>query len=810
MFAIASVDPALPAPGELLERMIGPWIDQTTLNSFRLSPLVSNSGQKVLAPGDVVRLNFTCAEHLTSQKSLDASKFENIFLHSLLGKNGGALTKLTMASLRSSFDTLARIAKVCTFTSVAQDNPIYPDDPVVSVQLRTVQVLMCLSVRNTASGAIWARLQSEFQTLGPSKQLSLKCLALSKMMLSPGAADLIPDVASLLVDLHALCAEKGALSSIPSEGGDRSIAVVSMLFCFQLMEARTMSGLFGLLNGFCDLPSEQRAILSDAFDQPGFDISTGVKSAWARAEKQADFDAQAALDSYLAVAERLASLGSDEMAQAAFEAAAATADEYLKDSRGALTILLRGVELFGKTHGLERARARVLLHAGQLEEFLQLAEPFMTDMEHEDAVGRAYFSRDVGIARAKRGDWPSAAEAFSLGEDATNGAKIRNLRLMGIGFAADVAVAQWKSGNKSAAVQTMDRTLGRLEAIEPAAGFREMALYRLVGNSMNYFFMNTGETRKLAPEIEVLVLAGCNSNPSPHEGLKDGPRGHMDVLWHMLADVEVQVGAERTIADRILSRPEEQRLLTFGPMLVWKRWQAGLASRNVTDLVAQAEVVLDAVWFIQNRNDVVKTDNGENPLRGPIPTVNAEQLARARSYIEDDILALATWLFLDGRTNDGISLLNGLANSPRSTLGPEVRDAILIEKYVIQSAMPSLADCCGFIRRSTVGTEPLTFEHLFVVGLRYLEVSTAPWRTYIVSPVLAWSASKWAGLSLAESYRLREPSRAVPAIQSALMALPAGRAGLASLLVAVLPFVPFQIEPEIAESLAQLANERVG
>jgi len=121
--------------------------------------------------------------------------------------------------------------------------------------------------------------------------------------------------------------------------------------------------------------------------------------------------------------------------------------------------------------------------------------------------------------------------------------------------------------------------------------------------------------------------------------------------------------------------------------------------------------------------------------------------------------------------------------------------------------MPSFADCCGLIRRSIYGAEAPTFEQLFVVGLRFLEASAKYGKSYIASSVLAWSARQWASIILVQSFRLRTPLRAVPEIQSALATLPTGRRGLAALLLAVLPYLPFRIEPHISYGLVQVAQE---
>lgn len=101
-------------------------------------------------------------------------------------------------------------------------------------------------------------------------------------------------------------------------------------------------------------------------------------------------------------------------------------------------------------------------------------------------------------------------------------------------------------------------------------------------------------------------------------------------------------------------------------------------------------------------------------------------------------------------------------------------------------------------------------EQVYAVGLRYLEASSHDGGGYIASSVLAWSARQWSSLIHIQRFRLRNPAMAVPSIEAALKKLPKGRPGLATLLLEVLPFAPFTLEPEIVRSLVNVSQENDG
>lgn len=808
MFEVAAVAPALVMPGELMDRLIGPWVDQTDVDAFRLSPLVNNTGQAILAPAEITAVNFACADFWTSGTYLDASQFDAIFLHGLLGRNERALTKLWLATLTTKRTNLKRIAETATFTSARLDAALYPHDRDLSGRLRLTQLLLQLADGNPSAQSTWRCLQQEIAAIDEiTTQKKLRAQASVKILLMEGATDLLTNVAELISELRDTLIDIGTSSTIPNgEGEYNPVEAASFFFAWQLSEAETPLGMSRLLLDFANLAVEERSALKEAFAVSHFDMTTAVKSPWAKADKKRGFTPEPWLEAYLDLAERLLEVDERDLARASFEAAAAIADEQVRDGKRAMEIVERAIAIFGDSYKLNRTRARILFGAERFSEFLQFGEPAMLDRVCEDDVGRAFMARDVGIARARNGDWPGAAEAFEVGRMAAEECKGGDMHLMATGFIADVAIAEWESGNKVRAIGIMAEALKRLEAVDVNAGFRQLALYRLIGNSLNY--MMNGGNRDLPPELTPAIFPGCNSNPNPHKELSDGMIGHIDMMWNMLAQTEFSVGPDRTICNQLAAWPADRQLLIMWPMLVQRRWNVAIETKDISEIKALASEVMAARWFIFTSLNLVKSEDLSNPQRGALAPVPAEGRAKAQEFIETDIVCAVTAIAVAGKVEEALDLLQHLTKSEVPSLATGVYETILRGIAPAESSSITLNESCALIMRQLRGGDLPVVQELFVICFRYFEATQERHRQFVAEPVRLWSAQLWAGLVQAQSFRLTTPSIAISRIHQSLETLPAGRAGLARLLLSTEPYIGIRLSEELKGILTSVSATR--
>lgn len=76
---LAQATPAVQLPGQQLDLLIGPWVEQHAQQQLRVSPLLTNAGQEVLTPDEQVEVHRTVAEAYTNKRALDVTQADGLF-----------------------------------------------------------------------------------------------------------------------------------------------------------------------------------------------------------------------------------------------------------------------------------------------------------------------------------------------------------------------------------------------------------------------------------------------------------------------------------------------------------------------------------------------------------------------------------------------------------------------------------------------------------------------------------------------------------------------------------------------------------
>src|SRR5882724_2062131 len=91
---IANVPPPLQRPGELLDSLIGPWIETVGTGGLRVSPLAAHAGQGMLTNEGQQVIHAAIARQMLQKRSVSATEANGILMHGLIGQDGNVLYQL--------------------------------------------------------------------------------------------------------------------------------------------------------------------------------------------------------------------------------------------------------------------------------------------------------------------------------------------------------------------------------------------------------------------------------------------------------------------------------------------------------------------------------------------------------------------------------------------------------------------------------------------------------------------------------------------------------------------------------------------
>lgn len=167
VLALGALPVPVNAPGAELDRLIGPWIEQIGAAELRMSPLLQNAGQEIMAPAEQQAVHRAAAEHIAGGQRMPMDKADAAFLHALLGKSERTLVDLAHATI---WATPEQRRIICEWSSSLLlhrlDRRIYPDNPTLSILLRLAQFRLAAGQGNEASiTGCWQALRSEIGQL---------------------------------------------------------------------------------------------------------------------------------------------------------------------------------------------------------------------------------------------------------------------------------------------------------------------------------------------------------------------------------------------------------------------------------------------------------------------------------------------------------------------------------------------------------------------------------------------------------------------------------------------------------------------
>jgi hypothetical protein len=476
---VADTPPPIERAGELLDSLIGSWLEFVSKDTFRVSPLAANAGQGMLTVEAQQAIHAAIATQMLVKRRIDATDANGILVHGLLGKEAHSLFLLAHSVLTAEAKAEELLREhFFMLPMLRTDQPIFADDRTVSVMLRLAQFKLIASKQEPkdTGGCVEALMREAGEEPNSALRGMLESIALASILSTVGIASLVPNWVQLLRSFRALRETNSALKDLQKEVERKSQELggtfYGMLFSIGTGHLQSVKRLEEILGDLDDLSDAERALWLEAFKSHPADFSILVNPAWVAEAQRNELNPSDAAERY----KRMALLAQKwkflALAIQCHVARSVMFDEYMNNESGALAALDEAVAALGEDVAIARTRAKIFWRNNKHQESVKILREIADVVGRDSPVERAFAMRQAAISAAKTNDWVQAEAWFGEAEKAAIAAGTDDMQIMAVGLDADRAVALLESGEVEAALQTMASCLTRLAKIDPEESLR--------------------------------------------------------------------------------------------------------------------------------------------------------------------------------------------------------------------------------------------------------------------------------------------------------------------------------------------------
>lgn len=770
VLTLADLQPPIPAPGEQLDLLVGPWIEPYAHQQYRVSPLVANAGEESLGLSAQLSVNRAIAEAYTAGSVFDILKANAAFLHALRGKSQPALLKLAIGILTAKQSVRKDLADWITGIRLHRtDRPIFAEDARVSVLLRIAQLVLRAPARNRdAVAECWQALQREV-ALAASTHPELEMSAIGKALSDASLAALLPDWIGLILRFDALVGKNVDFAGVNQPiGGIQTPTVCGILFLLQASGIDSVLELKAVFDRLDSLSADQRAALFVNVAELPNDFSVMVNHAWlAEARQSIDFERCAQL--YLEMAAQSLRWGFRQLALRCHIARCVMLDEYAVNPEGALSALDEAEQRLGADPALSRARAKVYYRRKDHVAALALLRDSADKVARNDFVEQTFMLREAGISAAETGDWEDAARWFGAAHAA--GSKIvadgaDGMAIMTLGLVADRGIAEFQAGHLREAILSLTKALEGLSQFNPAASIAAEYLHRVVRHAVLCVNLRVTGKKSLLPEQEGAIAPGMCSNPEPSD-LSDMPLGHIDIAWYLLAEAELAGDAGSEIADSMRSRLGGKAIPSMETNLRAARVEAAIKASDAHRLMASVSSWVEGLFYIQSLGQNFRNFSPLDPTYGEIEAAPPDKFAEpnGQRLLANALFGFGIAASLNGRPEAVQALYVAISEQSYS---PELTRLAGVMAGAVEPNVANEAVEFAINQVATRASE-LQPDDVFVAALNMIQFIARSTLDTTLSPLLAhWLRERWTHAVEQQAFLLRNPTTNIPAIKQVL------------------------------------------
>jgi hypothetical protein len=492
--ALAEFDPVIRLPGEAFDRLVGPWLEQTREDRFRVLALLKSAATDIWTVDRVRLLNQQIAIAILKCGRLSNLEVGSCMLHSLAGGAGIEFATVVSAILDAAPEIRGHLLRDLDWVAFVSDLPSGAPAATISFiryLLRRLQFEIALAGGKGNAEDIARRWDDEHASHEPEEAFFVERYLLSIRLLIAVAVRIPPRrlvgyLDCVLRSLDRFHAESGfervgQFPTTTSVLGAEVHAVVALTVC-TLARKCNAAGLIEFLDAIATASDRVRALVLEAFEE--FDTSLGLflSNCWLEESKTEAPNWDACMDA-LSVAGRYGeSWGCESLRIHAACAIAVIEDEYLGRPDAAIARLTaEGTEQPRLSDALTEGLAMVQFRRSEYEAALAHFRVLLTRWETPESrrdTSILFPVHRAGVCAAQLLRWAEAGGLFLSGARLSEAS---GRLLDASALFADAAHAEWRSGESHACVESCASALTQLVANQVAEDQRSRAIRKKVG-----------------------------------------------------------------------------------------------------------------------------------------------------------------------------------------------------------------------------------------------------------------------------------------------------------------------------------------
>jgi hypothetical protein len=799
---LGSIYPVVATPGLVLDRLVGPWIEQAHGQRLRVSPLLQNAAEEVLSSDQCRTIHLTIARNLLERETLSVLDAGTLLHHALRSRDGRTVSGLAVTLIGAGTEALDVLAPyLAELASLSTTEPILPAAASASAQLRLGQLLFALASGDVTLG-VRCRQALERETATATMGSSFELLTLSKVLLSSNAGVFFPDWLAMLARADELIQAHPSLSALQMRGPDVTPGPhgTGVFLATQLQSIETVRAFKALMEGLDTYSAEFRERALSSFRTGHGDLGILVNHGWLRESRKPGFDWEQAGADYDYCSQIAARWGNQTLAVRCVIAQSICYDESGGDPDRALQCLVDAETRLGFDIALVRARAKV--HWGRREHSTAL--PLLAEAARvggQDPVEQAFIAREAGISAAALGRWVDARGWFNRASQIIWGSPTRVTRAMAIGLKADAAHAAFQAGDPRGALEGFREAVLALPTIDPDGELSEAYCHRVVRHAVLWL------VEALLPpgdgDMGWNYQAGMCSNPEPLEIIRTHPLGHIDVALYLLAR------ADWALAEPTGFHRSFRDLLTEGPIL----------TQEVSLAIFEDRQALEHhdPWDFSER--VIRHAAVKRLLQGGLQPDESLIAPRRGSIPDEPLDRSASEDLLDSGADYVLSFAIATTLAELEQPLDEVREAGLTDPRLsgLRDVFDRLGNPSGPANSqnegvastvSTLRNGPLSnpAEAWYAGAWLLIHLGSSQFCAYLEPAVVAWIFATWSRFTAESRFRLILPSVNCDPVERQLATSERGIQSAATLLLAAAPAAMPSVHGAVRARIVEMAN----
>jgi hypothetical protein len=551
---LGEAQPTITNSGEILDTLIGPWVERREGERLRISPLLKDSSKAMILGDKATSIQKSIIGNLMKRRPFPSHFLPELTAHAMILKDYQALLWLAGMVISCPRDKKAAVFQQLYLVRLLADNVqghLFPENPHVSCMVRIAQFLIVVVEDKKRARSVLNLALQEVRLLKNADVISdnLEILLLSTA-LSEREIEFSPKEWFELLQAF----EEKEPSSVVSQDNifanfKEKWTVSEFLFVCRATALKTVSELSDFFTILDSLPSEKRASYLNALAESYDSLHLLANNPWLNESKTSNLTehAEEAASIYIKAAQTAKKWGSNPLANECIYAAAVILDEYGNNPDAAHKIVDDALLESPDALCLLQKKAKIFFYHDQHAESLAIIQKIVNLFPAEDYMGRMFTFRDAAISAAESKDFKTSEHFF------IQAAKAAERRHDGgythiAGLLADAAIAAF---NDSRPKDSLKLLWDAFEAAEKITSQEDIDKYCqiAVGNAVLWILAQEPEEAHKQPKLGMRF--GMCSELNPNQAILERPLPDKIIKWYLLAFYEAELNAGQQIASRL-------------------------------------------------------------------------------------------------------------------------------------------------------------------------------------------------------------------------------------------------------------------